>query len=92
MSCPFPVGDPIAPDSLSPFRRPLVPADPDYNQPAYLKRRARHLRRQARRDRAAARQAAAAARTPAQQLARLDTGRYRAVDERKRLTRLLEAT
>jgi hypothetical protein len=43
-----------------------------YNQPAYLKRRARHLRRAARQERAAARTLARATRTPWQQRAILD--------------------
>jgi hypothetical protein len=59
-----------------------------FDQPTYLKRRARHLRRAARRDRAATRAAAAAARTPDQQLARLDGPPYRrALAERARLER-----
>jgi hypothetical protein len=60
--------------------------DSDFDQPAYLKRRARHLRRQARRDRAAARTLTRTARTPAQQLERLDGPPYhRAARERARL-------
>lgn len=73
-----------------------MPADPDYNQPAYLKRRPRHLRRTARHDRAAARVLARATRTPWQQIAVLDArlgvdqddDGYGAVRERAHLTRM----